>query len=122
MKLSEALAETMAEFELTGSAVASTAGITETRLSRYLAGTAIKTDGLDRVLDTLDDEVFRRLIEKFVANRDLTVTEYDPDRIAKMVAALEPHETAEVLNAIAEKFRTESQKSSQKAKVLVASK
>ena len=46
MKISAALTATMDEFELTGTDLVAAAGITNSRLSRFLNGTAIKTDGL----------------------------------------------------------------------------
>ena len=105
MQLGDALLKTMTEYDLGVVAVASKADINYSRLSRYLAGTPIKSDGVDRVLATLDDETFRSLIDTFIAHRGLTVIERNPDEIPRPVAKLSAEETADVLNAIAKKIR-----------------
>ena len=105
MKISAALTATMDEFGLTGTDLVTAAGITNSRLSRFLNGTAIKTDGLDKLIDALDDDAFRFLIEKLISARGLHLIVEEQPELSDLVERLDEAETAMLLNALADKIR-----------------
>jgi transcriptional regulator with XRE-family HTH domain len=105
MKLSEALKATMNEFGLTGTDLVESARITHSRLSRFLGGTAIKTDGLDQVLEALDDDALGFMMEKLIESRGLHVVAEKKPTFSALVERLDEAETAELLNALAEKIK-----------------
>ena len=105
MNISAALTATMDEFGLTGTDLVTAAGITNSRLSRFLNGTAIKTDGLDKLIDALDDEAFRFLIEKLISARGMHFVHKEQPALSDLVERLDETATAELLNALAEKIR-----------------
>lgn len=105
MKLSEALKATMNEFELTGTDLVESARITHSRLSRFLSGGAIKTDGLEQLIDALDDEALGFMMEKLIERRGLHVVAEEKPTLSTLVERLDEAETAELLNALAEKIR-----------------
>jgi hypothetical protein len=119
MKFSEALGATMVELNITGIALSETSGITASRLSRFLNGTAIKSDGLDALLDSLDDDVFQYFMAKLVAQRGFRVVTEQPPTLSKIVQSLNGSETAEMLSALAEKVRKETTTESINKNVLV---
>jgi DNA-binding Xre family transcriptional regulator len=119
MKFSEALGATMVELNITGTSLSETSGIATSRLSRFLNGTAIKSDGLDALLDSLDDDVFQYLMTKLVAQRGFCVVTEQPPTLSKIVQSLNGTETAEMLSALAEKVRKETTTESIKKNVLV---
>jgi predicted transcriptional regulator len=112
MKFSEALGATMIELNITGTALSETSGITGSRLSRFLNGTSIKSDGLDDLLESLDDDVFQYLMTKLVAQRGFRIITGQPPTLSptlsKIVQSLNDSETAEMLSALAEKVRKET--------------
>jgi DNA-binding Xre family transcriptional regulator len=120
MKFSEALVATMMELNITGTALSETSGITNSRLSRFLNGSAIKSDGLDDLLDSLDDDVFQYFMTKLVAQRGFRVVTEQPPTLSKIVQSLNSTETAEMLNALAEKLKTETATESIRKNVLLA--
>ena len=105
MKISTALTATMDEFGLTGTDLVAAAGITNSRLSRFLNGTAIKTDGLDKLIDALDDDAFRFLIERLISDRGMRFAIEEQPTWSDLVERLDEAATAELLNALAEKIR-----------------
>lgn len=119
MKLSEALKATMNEFGLTGTDLVTSARITHSRLSRFLGGTAIKTDGLDQLLEALDDDALGFMVEKLIENRGLHVVAEKKPTLLALVERLDEVETAELLNALAEKIRKGSVAQSGKKRELI---
>lgn len=112
MKISTALTATMDEFGLTGTDLVAAAGITNSRLSRFLNGTAIKTDGLDKLIDALDDDAFKFLIEKLISDRGMRFAIEEQPTLSSWVEDLDGAATAELLHALANKMgkKTDSEK------------
>ena len=108
MKISAALTATMDKFGLTGTDLVNAAGITNSRLSRFLNGTAIKTDGLDKLIDALDDEAFRFLIEQLISARGMHFVIGEQPALPDLVERLDEAETAELLHALANKMRKQA--------------
>ncbi|MEN8447348.1 MAG: helix-turn-helix transcriptional regulator [Cyanobacteria bacterium J06555_13] len=107
MKLSEALSQSMEKFGVTGTDLASSSGVSHSRLSRFLNGVAIRTDGLDKLLESLEDDAFQYLIECMIADRGFHLVAEAPPTISDTVNRLSSDETAELLNALAEKMRAD---------------
>lgn len=120
MKLSEALTATMNEFGLTGTDLVAAAGITNSRLSRFLSGGAIKTDGLDQLIEALDDEALGFMMEKLIERRGLHVVAEEKPTLSTLVERLNEAETAELLNALAEKIRKGATRQNNRKRELVA--
>ena len=119
MKLSEALKATMNEFELTGTDLVESARITHSRLSRFLSGGAIKTDGLDQLIEALDDEALGFMMEKLIERRGFHVVAEKKPTLSALVERLDETETAELLNALADKIRKGATEQDSRRKELV---
>lgn len=106
MDIRTALKSTMTEFALTGDALAEASKFTPSRLSRFLNGGEIKTEGLDSLLDALNDDVFQHLIENIVGDRGFYIVKKAPPSPIDLVDKLNPEELADLLRAISKKVET----------------
>ncbi|MEL6354332.1 MAG: hypothetical protein AAFR58_21670 [Cyanobacteria bacterium J06627_28] len=114
MKLSKAFTDTLSKFELTGAVLAGTADVSVSLISRFRGGKPIRTDGLEKILKSLDDQAFSYLLEQIASSRGFHVVPHEPPSISELVEDLDQDETAALLFAIAKKVRQDNKPESQK--------
>lgn len=119
MKLSKAFTDTVSKFDLTGVVLAGAADVSVSLISRFRGGKPIRTDGLEKILESLDDQAFGYLLEQIASSRGFHVVLQEPPTISELVQDLDPDETAALLFALAEKVRQEGKPKSE-PKVLAA--
>ena len=105
MKLSKAFTDTISKFELTGVVLAGAADVSVSLISRFRGGKPIRTDGLEKILESLDDQAFSYLLEQIASSRGFHVVPQEPPTLSELVEDLDQDETATLLFALAEKVR-----------------
>ena len=108
MKLSKAFTDTLSKFELTGAVLAGAADVSVSLISRFRGGKPIRTDGLEKILESLDDKAFSYLLEQIASSRGFHVVPQEPPTLSELVKDLDQDETATLLFALAEKVRQDS--------------
>lgn len=108
MKLSKAFTDTLSKFELTGAVLAGAADVSVSLISRFRGGKPIRTDGLEKILESLDDKAFSYLLEQIASSRGFHVVPQEPPTLSELVKDLDQDETAALLFALAEKVRQDS--------------
>lgn len=108
MKLSKAFTDTLSKFELTGAVLAGAADVSVSLISRFRGGKPIRTDGLEKILESLDDQAFSYLLEQIASSRGFHVVPQEPPTLSELVKDLDQDETAALLFALAEKVRKDS--------------
>jgi len=88
-------------------------------ISRFRGGKPIRTDGLEKILESLDDQAFSYLLEQIASTRGFHVVPQKPPTLSELVQDLSQDETAALLFALAEKVRQDGRNTSE-SKVLAA--
>ena len=109
MKLSKAFTDTVSKFELTGAVLAGAADVSVSLISRFRGGKPIRTDGLEKILESLDDQAFSYLLEQIASSRGFHVVPQEPPALSELVKDLDQDETAALLFALAEKVRQDGE-------------
>ena len=109
MKFGEALKTTLERFSLTATDLSSRSGVAGSRLSRFFNGYAITSDGLEQIWEALDDEAFHFMLEKIVIHRPIHLVAERKQTLFEQVQSLNPADQAELLTALAEKIRADSE-------------
>ena len=110
MKFGDALKTTLDRFKLTAKDLTDLANsLTQSRLSRFLNGGSIGTDGLEKIWNALDDEALGFMLRLLLADRKLKVVPGKECSVYEQVERLTPSETAELLDALAKKMRAKEQ-------------
>ena len=119
MKLSKAFTDTVSKFELTGAVIAGSADVSVSLISRFRGGKPIRTDGLEKILESLDDQAFGYLLEQIASSRGFHVVPHKPPSISELVEDLDHDETAALLFAIAKKVKEDNKSTSQEKALTV---
>lgn len=107
--LCSAFDATLKKFEIKGLDLAQKADVTSSAISNFRHGTAaIRTDTLERMLATFSDEAFSYWVSQLIHSRKLKRHPKSPMHIQTIVNQLDDVSTAELLQALANKLRTEA--------------
>ena len=110
MKFGDALKSTLVMFNVSVNVLSFLANFfTQSRLSRFLNGGSIGTDGLEKIWNALDDEALGFMLRLLLADRKLKVVPGKECSMYEQVERLTPSETAELLDALAKKMRAKEQ-------------
>ena len=120
MKLSKAFTDTVSKFELTGAVLAGAANVSVSLISRFRGGKPIRTDGFEKILESLDDEAFSYLLEQIAKSRGFHVVPDKPPSISELVEDLDQDETAALLFVIARKMAHHKKPESQEKALAVS--
>ena len=108
--LCEAFDATLKQFDIKGLHLAEKAGVSTGMISNFRNDThSITTDSLEKLLAALPDEAFAFWVSQVTHNRNLETFIQSPIALNNLVQALDEPAAIELLCALAEKLRKQSE-------------
>lgn len=109
MKCYQALKNTMRIFSIKPVDIVKQSGVTKSRLSRFLAGGGMTTDGLDSILESFEEDTFAAFLNEIASSKKMYFVREEPLTLSEQVRQLNQDEFADLLQAVSQRMRTSAE-------------